>query len=129
MRVTRGGWRWAEPEGNERGKWLVNEDARAPVVIEVMRKMELSSFDAFRSRVLQRPELKVREGMLRFTGIYGDDFEFFADSARRPNVNGEPVDYAPDLGLSSPWLTSRWDSGLVTLSKHGRREVLDFRAP
>jgi hypothetical protein len=52
-----------------------------------------------------------------------------ADYSAAPQVDGKPVDYRPVQVYDSPFLQSKFGSGIVTIRSGGRSAVLDFNAP
>ena len=125
VRVVQGGTHWADEDGKIKGRWLYGDDEFSPVILEVVQKKDYATSADFRSAVVNR-SVKVVNGVLKFKGLYGDDFKFFSDYSKVPEINGTPVNYAPEKAFDSPWIQSVWNSGLVILSKGMRREVLDF---
>jgi hypothetical protein len=109
------------------GRVLKCADEYSPVIIEVARKNDFPTLDAFRKAVLALP-LETEKGNLSYTGLGGDRFTFFADQSQPPQVNGKPLNYAPGKVYDSPFVQSDWDSGVVTIQKGGRKLVLDFNA-
>jgi len=43
-----------------------------------------------------------------------------------PEIDIEPVDFTPPNVFYSPGVQSEWDSGVVTIQKEERQELLDF---
>lgn len=125
VRPARGGFGWAEQAGRPAGRWMVCDEAIAPVILEVARKRAFADFATFQETVLGLP-LEWSGEALAYTGLHGDDFTFYADASRMPEVNGDPVDLAPEKVFDSPFIQSQWNSGIVTLVKGERELVLDF---
>ena len=57
---------------------------------------------------------------------YGDTFTWYVDESSPPEVNGAPIDYAPDEVYESPFIQGGWDAGVVTLTKGERAVTLDI---
>jgi hypothetical protein len=129
LRVVRGGARWVASEKPAPGKWLYCNDEYSPVVLEVARKRDYPTPEAFRSAVLGRKLELGADQALRLQGIDGDSFIFFSDYSAPPRINDIPVDYAPANAFESPFLQSEGVSGILHLRKNSRHEVLDFNAP
>jgi len=125
VRPARGEYAWAPSEDRIAGEWLCCGDEYSPVVLEVVRKADIAGYEVFREAV-QRTELRWEGEVLRYTGVSGDAFTFYADASRPPEVNGEGVDYAPTHAFLSPFVQGEWNSGVVTIQKDGRKLVLDF---
>jgi hypothetical protein len=137
VRVPAGGFTWKEGSytykaetGSTRttppGRIIVLRREYAPVILEVMAKRDLASFDAFKAAVKScKPAFD--GGVLEYTTIYGDDLTFDTNYAKTPTINGKPVDYAPKRVFDSPFLNADYNSGIVSISKGDREWVLDFR--
>lgn len=127
VRTVGGGYQWEE--GNTgtgaKGKWLYCDDEYSPVILEVGEKSDYKSFEKFRKKV-ESNALTYDNKILQYTGIYGDTFTFFADYSKVPQINGEPVSYAPAKVYDSPFLEADWNGGVVHIRKGKRKLVLDF---
>jgi hypothetical protein len=108
-----------------RGRVLICSDDFSPVITEVARKSDFPTLDAFRQAVLALP-VKTENGVLNFTSLSGDRFTLFTNQSHPPQINGQPVNYAPPKVYDSPFVQSNWDSGVVTIQKGSRKLVLNF---
>ncbi len=126
VRPARGGCAWNVGEDPNGGDFLVMDDAYSPVIIEVDRKSNHASYEAFQSAMVKLP-LRWEGDTLHYRGLGGDTLTFHADYAAPPEINGRPVDYAPKMVFDSPYVRSKWNSGVVTVRKDDRELVLDFR--
>ena len=128
VRPADGGYKW-DPAGRKAtGDWLRCTNSWSPVIIEVARKAEMTNYGSFQTAVLAC-SLQFEGKCLTYTGLADDTFTFFADHSRPPLINGEPIDYAPPMVFDSPFIQSRWNSGIVTIQKGKRQIVLDVNAP
>jgi hypothetical protein len=93
----------------------------------VARKADFPGPGAFRKAILGLP-LKFDGTTLEYTGLSGDRFLFDAGQSRPPQINGQPVNYAPARVYDSPFVQSDWNSGRVRLRKGTRTLALDFNA-
>ncbi|WP_303921211.1 hypothetical protein [Draconibacterium sediminis] len=125
VRVVEGAYQWEEVTKGTKGKWLVCANEYSPVILEVDQKSNFKSFKEFRGKVLGN-QLFFQNNILKYTGIYGDDFTFYADYSKSPEINGLTVDYAPAKVYDSPFLQSDWNSGIVHIQKGTRNKVRDF---
>jgi hypothetical protein len=50
----------------------------------------------------------------------------YTDLSRVPEVSNRPVTFTPEKLYDSPFLTSMYGTGVVTIQKNGRKQVLDF---
>jgi hypothetical protein len=120
VKIVRGGWQWDDE------RWLRCDDEYTPVIIEVARSQdyndELQSFEA----ALLPQSISFEDGVLRYSGLQGSgEFAFFAESDRLPELNGKPIDLAPDYAFASPFLNEKWASGVVRIGKGKRELVID----
>jgi hypothetical protein len=107
------------------GWYIQANDDLAPVIVEVMAKQRVATFDEFKRRVKSR-DLKVKGSVVRFESIYDDTLTFDTSYRTTPTINGTPVDYAPTNVHDSPFIHSVYDSGVVTISNGEHKTVLDF---
>ena len=147
VRVVWGGYKWMEtelpaelrdrlerlaPAGAfnttrfipENATMVLNEEY-APVILEVMAKGDIKSFDAFKAKI-KGCEMRMDAAILRYTTIYGDALTFDTSFAETPSINGKRVNYAPQKVFESPFLNADYNSGVVTISKGTRKKVLEF---
>ena len=68
------------------------------------------------------------DGILRYQGLAGNAFTFYADYSRSPEIDGSIVDYAPSKVYDSPLIQSEWNSGVVEIRYGDRMLELDFNA-
>ncbi len=132
IRVAGGDYTWL-PEADSvkdapAHKVLVPKDMYAPVILEVMSKNDIASFDAFKAKVKQCA-IKMEGSVLSYASVYGDVLTLDTSYKQTPTINGTPVDYAPKKAFDSPFLNSEYDSGVVMISKGERKVVLDFNKP
>ena len=136
IQVVQGGFQWRDspftamtgekyeqstPEGNT----LILEEEYAPVILEVMAKSDVNSFDHFKAKVKACP-IRMNGPVLEFETIYGDQLTFDTSASEVPTINGHPVNYAPKKVFESPFLNADWNSGIVTITKGDRKKVLNF---
>ena len=125
VRPAAGGYVWQPSEDAARGDWLRSNDEWAPVIVEVARKVAVADYAAFRNAVASNP-LAVDGAVLRYTGLGGDAFTFYADYSRPPEINGTAVDYAPEYAFHSPFVQAEWNLGVVSIQKGERNITLDL---
>ena len=106
---------------------MILNDEYAPVILEVMAKSDVESFDAFKAKV-EACEVSTEGTVLRYKTIYGDQLTFDTSYENIPSINGQPVNYAPKKVFESPFLNATWNSGIVTVSKDKRKKVLNFES-
>jgi hypothetical protein len=107
------------------GRWLVCENKYTPVIIEVGRKSEYESFEVFRKKALAQ-SVVMGKSTLSYTSLGGDQLTFYTDQSRLPEINGTPVNLAPQKVFNSPFVQSDWNSGVVTIRYGENQRVLDF---
>ena len=125
VHVVQGEFGWSDGAGSKFGRSLTCADDFSPVIIEVAAKSGFASFEAFRKAVVAQ-SVEVTGGIMNYTGLAGDRFRFPLDQARLPEINGQLIDLSPAKVFDSPFVQSEWNTGIVTLQKGARKEVLDF---
>lgn len=128
VRIVAGCHHWEDGPARANGRWLYCDNEYSPIILEVDRKANYSSFDEFRVNVLDN-DLSLNNNILHYISVNGDAFTFFADYSEVPQINGIPVDYAPAKVYDSPFLKSDWNSGVVHIQKGTRSLTLDFNGP
>ena len=136
IRVSDGGFTWKDgsytvkaEDGSTRktppGRIMALKGEYASVILEVMAKSDLDSFDTFKAKV-KGCEMSMDGAILRYTTIYSDLLTFDTRFEKTPSINGKPVNYAPKKVFESPFLNADYNSGIVTISKGKRKKVLEF---
>ena len=102
------------------------KDEYAPVILEVAPKTAVRSFSDFKQRV-KRCKPQYKGTVLSYRSIYGDTLTLDTSYQKTPTVNGKPINYnKPRMAFDSPFLKSKYDSGVVTIQKGRRKRILDF---
>ena len=113
------------PRSAPPGRSVVPDDAFAPVILEVTAKSAVKDFDDFKQRV-KACALKKTGSIVSYRTLYGDTLTLDTRYKRTPTINGKPVDYSPPNVHKSPFLNSKYNSGIVTITKGERTLTLDF---
>ena len=138
IKVAQGGFKWRQTsfiantgENHRRstpeGKTMILNEEYAPVILEVMAKSDVTSFDAFKAMV-KACRISMNGPVLEYRTIYGEQLTFDSSTREVPTINGHPVNYAPKKVFESPFLNADWNSGIVTITKGNRKKVLDFES-
>ena len=96
-------------------------DARGIVVLHAGRRADDGTFEEFRAKLLGG-QSTMADNAFHYVCPDGVRLTMFARDARLPEINGTPVDLTPDCVFDTPFIQSRWDSGVVTIRK-GEREL------
>jgi hypothetical protein len=64
--------------------------------------------------------------ILKYKSTKGTEFYFNLANNEIPMVNGEYINYTPDMVFNSPYLNSKYKSGIVKIRKADKELVLDF---
>ena len=105
---------------------ILNEEY-APVILEVMARSDVNSFDTFKALV-RACGIRMNGPVLEYRTIYGEQLTFDTSAREAPTINGRPVNYAPKKVFESPFLNANWNSGIVTITKGNRKKVLNFES-
>lgn len=122
VRIVSGGSRW---EAHKAGRWLICSDANSPVIIEAARKADYKSFHAFKEALKTRP-FSFDKSVLTYQSLAGETLTFYADKSRIGKINDTPVDLAPQHVFHSPFVSSIWESGVVTIQYGEENRILNF---
>jgi hypothetical protein len=125
VRVVYGGFAWDDPEGYQQGRWLRCLDSVSPIVIEVGLKRDYADLGTFGVKLAER-QCEMAGDVLTYESLAGHRLTLHAGYASVPEIDGDPVDYAPERVYDSPHIRSDWDSGLVRLQYGSDRVDLDF---
>ena len=109
----------------EHGIYLKNDDPISPVIIEAAAPDMIGDFAAFREAVL-RSDAKILDGRLEYKTIYGETLTMLTEPNGIPRVNGEEVDYHPEIVYRSPFINSIYDSGIINITVGEQSVQLDF---
>jgi len=139
--VEEGGWVFVKAADAyfalrpSKGKITVKEDHRfdwpgkaTPIVIHAGGESDDGSFEQFKRKVLVN-SLTYKDGVLTYTDATWGKMQFNADP-NKPNdqwrrLNGKPVPL-PDKLFDSPYLTSDYNTGVITAQFNGRKLEFDF---
>jgi hypothetical protein len=99
----------------------------SPIIFEAARTSQYATFDAFKADIVNNPRTYAN-GVLNYTASIGTKF-VFADNGSTPTVNGAPINYSPPNVFDSPFMTSAWASGKITVSKGSQSATYDFSDP
>lgn len=138
IKVVQGGFKWRETpfiaiageksrRSTPEGKTLILDEGYAPVILEVMAKSDVKSFDVFKAMV-KACRIRRNGPALEYKTIYGEQLTFDTSAREVPTINGHPVNYAPKKVFESPFLNADWNSGIVTITKGDRKKVLNFKS-
>jgi hypothetical protein len=107
------------------GRWLVCKDKMTPVIIEAGRKSDYADFSTFQKRTMAQP-ISFKKSILSYKTLAGDELTFYTDQSRLPKINNVTVDLAPDLVFDSPFVQSKWNSGVLTIKYGQDQRILNF---
>ena len=113
-----------EPRHARAGTFFGLTDDTVPVIIEAAEHSDYPDFEAFKTAV-RAATLTHSNGVYSYASLSGDLLSMFDDRSR-PMINGEVIDYTPELAYRSRYIHSEWDSGVITVTVDGVRDVLDF---
>jgi len=108
-------------------------DRFSPVIFETARKADYGSLAAFQADILDNP-IKLSNTVVpewytfTYTGCGDDAKEIYFNAANSeiPMVGGARIDYAYPMTFDSPYLKSKYNSGVVTVGNNDQKLVLDF---
>ena len=107
------------------GNTVILKDQFSPLILEVMQKSEIESFDEFQKKV-KACRISVDKNFIEYQSIYNDSLKFFFDYSQLPSINGKPIQIYKGKALDSPFLKADWNTGIVTIQKGKLKKILDF---
>lgn len=126
IKVVTGTYTWAsDSDASLPGQWMVLSNEYAPIVLEVARASDYPSFAAFQEQILVNA-LSVAGSTVNYRSSLGESLTLYTNYSALPQVNGVDVTLAPTKAYDSPFVSSTYDSGVVTLQKGARQQTLDF---
>ncbi len=109
------------------------ENKFSPVIIEAGRKADHPKMEDFMADVLDNPIVLYKTvvpgyNILVYTGC-GDNAKkivFNAANIEMPTVGGEYIDYSYPMTFDSPYMSSAYKSGIITLQNGDEKLIRDF---
>lgn len=122
VRAARDGFEVEKIAGGVPGRFHEALDPWSPIIIEVAPQSAFDSLAAFEEAVLALPV--TWEGqVLTYRGLDGVTLTLDAAQTSVPTVDATPIDFTPPMLFDSPFIQSRWNSGIIRISK-GERELI-----
>jgi hypothetical protein len=119
---------WSEDK-----KTIQFKDKYAGMIFETSRQIHHRTLEAFMDDVLDNPlvlDKTVVAGfnILRYRGCGENALEMYFNLANNEisMVDGERIDYSPDMLFDSPFIKSKYKSGVIKINKDERELILDF---
>ncbi|WP_321290186.1 hypothetical protein [uncultured Sunxiuqinia sp.] len=114
-------------------KMIYLNDKYAGMIFETSRRVHHKTFEAFMDDILDNQlvlDKTVVAGfnILRYRGCGENAKEMYFNLANEEisMIGGERVNYSPDVLFDSPYIKSRYKSGVIKISKDDQELVLDF---
>lgn len=107
------------------GRWLVPDNSYSPVIMEFARKADFTSYDEFKRKILQL-NCQVLDELINYRSLNGDLLTLSLNYRGLPTVNGVEPCLTPEMGMLSPFVQTKFNSGVVHLQKGTRELTLDF---
>jgi hypothetical protein len=135
VRIAKGGGVWREDSLAQRrdgkgrdgmGEWLELNNTLSPIIIEVARKQDYTSFAAFHSAILANDFSWVGKVVTYRSDFYDTELTLPVTAAEPALIDGEPVNYDPDFAYDSPYIQGDFGSGVITLRRGDFTQTLDF---
>ena len=116
-------------------KMIFFKDKYAGMIFEASRRVHHQTLEAFMDDVLDNPlvlDKTVVPGfnILRYRGCGKNAKELYFNLANEEisMVGGERIDYSPDMLFDSPFIKSKYNSGVIKISKDDKELILDFNS-
>ena len=115
----------SRPQARSGSFYMLREDTQ-PVIIEAAERADYASFVAFQ-QAARAASLVRQNGAYHYASLSGDTLSMFDDRSV-PMINQQRINYSPDTVYQSRYITSQWDSGVITITVGGKQHRLDFMA-
>ena len=126
IKCVSGSYHWKKSSEPVAGHWMVCAKKFTPVIIEVARTADFANFSEFQTRVLSLP-ITFDDKLVEYTGL--DGFQLtLAPYPGRMKVNGKEVDLAPPNVFFSPFIQSKYNSGIVNIRRGSHSLMLNLNA-
>ena len=125
-------WSVASPAGSGKRSNQISTRNGNVVIIEAGRRADYPTLEAFQKAILANKLHAYKQSFayyLVYKGAGKDAKEILynmENPADVPSIGGELVTYSCPKTFDSPYLSSDYDSGVVTIQCGGRKLVLDF---
>lgn len=111
------------------GRYLELKDLWAPIVIQMGRAADYSSFVAFQTAI-KGNKLEYENGKLTYLSAAKDKYEYWTRGTQSPKINGATVNLNPRKTYDSPFLSMEHGQSKAVIHCPGYKdEVLDFGGP
>jgi len=124
LRVCRGGYVFEE-DRHVPGTWVICEDGRSPIILEMGDRKQYPDRASFEAAVLTH--IPRWEGeVLHYTSLSGHDFMMITGRDGESTVDGEYYVKKPDVSLHSPFVNCPWGGDTVQITFGGETMTLSF---
>jgi len=118
-------------EWSKNREMIYLKDKFSGMIFETSRRAHHSTLEDFMSDILKTSIELVKTVVpgfhtLTYESTTGTKFVFNLANNEIPTINGEYINYEPDMVFDSPFLKSKYNSGKVTIKYKDKRMTLDF---
>ena len=100
----------------------------SPVILEVMTKSDVNSFDAFKAMV-KACRISMNGPVLEYKTIYGEQLTFDTSTREVPTINGHPVNSQQEAISFAKNNSERYSVWEVEVLRLGRIETIVYHSP
>lgn len=118
---------------NEDETILLLKDNHTPVIMEAGRVADYPTLNAFKTTVLNNPLALYKtvvpgDHILVYTGCGKptQEITFNTGVSQIPTIGNEPINYSHPMTFDSPYLKSKYKSGIIQIDYDGETHTLDF---
>lgn len=117
-----------EEAEEKNGHFLELKDMWAPIVIQMGRAADYTSFEDFQAAVKDN-RFEYTDGKLTYASVAKDTYEYWAKGSQPPCINGIELNLNPPKTYDSPYLSMMHGSSRAVITCPGHQElVLDFKS-
>jgi hypothetical protein len=128
--IVKDSYRWSADKES-----IILNDKYAGMIFEASRRAHHKTLEVFMADILDNPltlDKTVVAGFnilhYRGSGENAEEMYFNLANNEISMIGGERVDYAPDMLFDSPYITSKYKSGVIQITKDDKELILDFNS-
>jgi hypothetical protein len=108
------------------GTYLDLENSLSPIVFEISPKEAYVSYAAFKEEIKSNTLTEEGSVLTYSSKAYENTLTLYSDYSQLPKINSKTVNLNPDFVYQSPFINGDFGQGVVTISKGGKKLVLNF---
>lgn len=108
----------------QNGTWIIPKDVYSPIILEVDLKENYKNYEDFQNKV-RVMQCTISNEQFNYHSLSGSILTMDLRRRNLPSINGTPINLTPVMGMDSPFLQTKYNSGIVTI-RSNKKLILDF---